>query len=55
MPGVDAALLDPRATWSDPAAYDAAGRASSSAMFAANFAQYEAHVADDVRAAAVGA
>ena len=53
-PGVDAALLDPRATWSDPAAYDAQA-AKLVAMFAANFAQYQAHVTDDVRAAALSA
>ena len=49
MPGVDAALLDPRATWADPAAYDAQA-AKLAAMFAENFAQYEEHVSDAVRA-----
>jgi phosphoenolpyruvate carboxykinase (ATP) len=53
-PGVDAALLDPRATWADPAAYDAQA-ARLVAMFVDNFAQYEAHVGPDVRAAAVRA
>ena len=52
VPGVDAGLLDPRATWADPAAYDAAA-ARLVAMFAENFARYEDHVGDDVRAAAV--
>jgi phosphoenolpyruvate carboxykinase (ATP) len=54
VPGVDAALLDPRATWADPAAYDAQA-ARLAAMFAENFAQYAEHVSDEVRAAAVGA
>ena len=48
------ALLDPRGTWADPAAYDAQA-AKLAAMFAANFAQYETHVSDDVRAAAIRA
>ena len=54
MPGVEPRLLDPRATWADPAAYDAQA-ARLVAMFADNFAQYEGHVGDDVRAAAVKA
>ena len=52
--GIDPALLDPRTTWPDPAAYDAQA-AKLAAMFAENFAQYEAHVSDDVRAAAIRA
>jgi phosphoenolpyruvate carboxykinase (ATP) len=52
-PGADG-LLDPRATWADPAAYDAAARRLVG-MFAANFAQYEAHVQPDVRACAIAA
>jgi phosphoenolpyruvate carboxykinase (ATP) len=54
VPGVDDALLDPRGTWADPAAYDAQARRLV-AMFAENFAQYEDHVSDDVKAAAVSA
>ncbi|MEO0818984.1 MAG: phosphoenolpyruvate carboxykinase [Pseudomonadota bacterium] len=54
VPGVEPRLLDPRATWADPAAYDAqASRLVG--MFAANFAQYEPHVGPDVKAAAVKA
>jgi phosphoenolpyruvate carboxykinase (ATP) len=37
-PGVDTALLDPRATWADPAAYDAKAE-ELAAMFRANFEQ----------------
>jgi phosphoenolpyruvate carboxykinase (ATP) len=51
VPGVSSALLDPRQTWADGAAYDAQA-AKLAAMFTKNFAQYEAHVGDDVRAAA---
>jgi phosphoenolpyruvate carboxykinase (ATP) len=36
VPGVDRALLDPRATWADPDAYDAKA-AELAAMFRANF------------------
>jgi phosphoenolpyruvate carboxykinase (ATP) len=54
VPGVDAALLNPRSTWDDPAAYDAQA-AKLAAMFAENFSQYEAHVSDEVKAAAVRA
>jgi len=51
--GVDDALLDPRSTWADGAAYDAQARKLVE-MFAENFAQYAPHIDDDVRAAAVG-
>jgi phosphoenolpyruvate carboxykinase (ATP) len=54
VPGVETRLLDPRATWADPRAHDAAARRLV-AMFAANFAQYEAHVQPDVRACAIAA
>ncbi len=52
-PGVSDDLLDPRRTWKDPDAYDRQA-AKLVAMFAANFAQYETHIDDDVRAAAIG-
>ncbi|MGF1544356.1 MAG: phosphoenolpyruvate carboxykinase [Parvularculaceae bacterium] len=48
---VDAAILDPRATWDDPAAYDAQAE-TLARMFIENFAPFAAHVSDEVRAAA---
>jgi phosphoenolpyruvate carboxykinase (ATP) len=39
VPGVDAALLDPRGTWADPAAYDAQAEHLVT-MFTDNFTQY---------------
>ncbi|MGR3484561.1 MAG: phosphoenolpyruvate carboxykinase [Paracoccaceae bacterium] len=51
--GVDAKLLDPRATWADKPAYDAQA-AKLVGMFARNFEQYLPHVDDAVRAVAVG-
>jgi phosphoenolpyruvate carboxykinase (ATP) len=53
VPGVDAALLDPRGTWANPAAYDAQA-AKLVGMFADNFGQYLGHIDADVRAAAIG-
>ena len=53
VPGVDTVLLDPRQTWADKAAYDAQAKKLVN-MFADNFAQYVAHIDDDVRAAAIG-
>ena len=41
VPGVLSALLDPRSTWADPAAYDARA-AELAAMFRDNFAQFGA-------------
>jgi phosphoenolpyruvate carboxykinase (ATP) len=52
--GVDATLLDPRSTWDDPAAYDRQAK-KLAAMFAENFAQYEDHVSDAVKAVAIRA
>ena len=53
LPGVDAALLDPRGTWADPAAYDAQA-AKLVAMFQKNFTQYVPFIDADVKAAAIG-
>ncbi|WP_112873716.1 phosphoenolpyruvate carboxykinase [Paracoccus endophyticus] len=52
VPGVDDALLDPRQTWPDGAAYDAQAE-KLRAMFRENFAQYTDKVDADVRAAAI--
>ena len=50
VPGVDPALLTPRATWADPEAYDA--QASRLArMFADNFARFEGEAGAAVTAA----
>ncbi len=53
VPGVDAALLDPRSTWADAAAYDRQA-AKLVGMFADNFGQYVPFIDDDVKAAAIG-
>ncbi|HEU4649670.1 MAG TPA: phosphoenolpyruvate carboxykinase (ATP), partial [Gemmatimonadales bacterium] len=50
VPDVPAAVLDPRRTWTDPAAYDAQAR-KLAGMFKENFAQYSAHVSAAVAAA----
>jgi phosphoenolpyruvate carboxykinase (ATP) len=49
-PGLPPELLDPRATWPDPAAYDAQARRLA-AMFTENFSALEADVPDDVKRA----
>jgi len=51
VPGVDAAILDPRATWADTADYDRTARKLVQ-LFVDNFAQFEAHVDEGVRRAA---
>ena len=51
VPGVDSAILDPRATWKDGRAYDAQA-AKLVRLFIDNFAQFEAHVDTGVRQAA---
>ena len=53
VPGVDATLLDPRATWADKGAYDTQA-AKLVEMFASNFEQYLPYIDDDVKAAAIG-
>ncbi len=52
VPGVDDALLDPRATWADPAAYDVQAQ-KLVRMFIENFEQYLPHIDADVKAAAI--
>lgn len=52
LDGIDDALLDPRGTWADKAAYDTAASKLVD-MFCENFAQYEEHVSDDVLKQAV--
>jgi len=49
-PGVPSEILDPRSTWADGAAYDAQAQ-DLVARFRKNFAQYETHVDDSVKAA----
>jgi phosphoenolpyruvate carboxykinase (ATP) len=45
--GIDATILDPRATWTDKEAYDATAQRLAH-MFAENFAQYEEHASPQV-------
>ena len=49
--GIDPAILDPRSTWADRAAYDAQA-SKLVGMFIENFKTFESHVAPYVRAAA---
>jgi phosphoenolpyruvate carboxykinase (ATP) len=49
-PDVPADVLKPRATWADPAAYDAQA-AKLAKMFVDNFKNFEADVTPDVKAA----
>ena len=44
VPGVDSRLLDPRSTWSDPAAYDRKAHELAE-MFRANFEQFNSELA----------
>ncbi|MFM2366573.1 MAG: hypothetical protein RIR95_1181 [Pseudomonadota bacterium] len=53
LPGVDETLLNPRATWTDPSAYDAQAKKLVE-MFANNFGQYTPFIDEDVKAAAIG-
>jgi phosphoenolpyruvate carboxykinase (ATP) len=52
-PGVEASLLQPRATWSDPTAYDARAAAVAD-LFKQNFALYAEACSAEVRAAGPG-
>ena len=49
--GIDQTILDPRATWADTDAYDAAA-SKLVQLFVDNFADFEAHVDESVRQAA---
>ncbi len=53
-PDVPAEVLQPKSTWPDGAAYDAAAR-EVAGRFAANFARFEPHVGEAVKAAGVRA
>jgi phosphoenolpyruvate carboxykinase (ATP) len=50
VPGVPADVLEPRATWADPAAYDAQAR-ELARMFRENFEQYRPQVSEAVAGA----
>ena len=51
VPGVDSAILDPRSTWSDAAAYDKTAQKLVK-LFIDNFEQFAEHVDANVREAA---
>ena len=52
--GVDPRILDPRATWADPRAYDAMAK-KLVGMFVRNFARFEAEAGAEVKAASPAA
>ncbi len=47
VPGVESSLLDPRSTWSDPAAYDAKAH-ELAGMFTANFEKFAADAGEAI-------
>ena len=53
-PDIPAGVLDPKATWSNPADYDATAQ-DVARRFELNFKQFEGHVDDGVKAAAIRA
>ncbi len=52
VPGVDSDILDPRQTWKDKEAYDMQAMKLVE-MFVKNFAKFEDHITDDVKAEAL--
>ena len=54
VPGIPAEVLDPRRSWADGSAYDRTARALVG-RFEENFAQFDAAVDEEVRAAAIRA
>ncbi len=52
VPGVPSEVLDPRASWSDKAAYDAQAKKLAK-LFADNFTKYTAQVGAEVNAIAI--
>jgi phosphoenolpyruvate carboxykinase (ATP) len=51
-PGVPSGILDPRATWSDPTAYERTAREVAK-RFEDNFAHFSPHVGDEVEAGGI--
>jgi phosphoenolpyruvate carboxykinase (ATP) len=54
VPGVPSEVLNPRAAWPDPRAYDAQA-ATLATLFEENFKRFEAHASDAVKAVAIRA